>query len=278
MTAGNLMVRTSDLPDAVLRYGNHAEAIIDIHLPPHLGPEPLAESPLVVLLHGGFWRAEYDRLHTRPLAEALVREGFVVATPEYRRVGGAGDLAGGFPATFDDIGAAMQSLPRLLEELDIAPSRTTVMGHSAGGHLALWLANESYPVDRVVGLAPVGDLRAAAETGIGVGAVQAFLGGTPDEVPQVYDAADPAVRLTTEPACDVIVIHGVDDLVVPVDNSRGLEARHRFLVMCELEGIEHFGLIDPLSEAWPVVRAAAAAASFPVEIRLIRQPDRIRRT
>ena len=261
--AGDVMARTSDLPDAVVRYGNHAEAIIDIHLPPHLGLEPLPESPLVVLLHGGFWQVEYDRIHTRPLAEALAREAFVVATPEYRRVGGAGDLAGGFPATFDDIRAAMQSLPGLLEELYISISRTTVIGHSAGGHLALWLANESHAIDRVVGLAPVGDLRAAAEAGIGAGAVPAFLGGTPDEVPARYDAADPAVRLAAEPTCDVIVIHGVEDLVVPIENSRGLEARHRFVVMCELDRIDHFGVIDPLSEAWPVVRAAAAADLLP---------------
>jgi len=260
----SVLTRTSDLPDAVVRYGNHAEAIIDIHLPPHLGPDPLPESPLVVLLHGGFWRVEYDRVHTRPLAEALAREGFVVATPEYRRVGGAGNLAGGFPATFDDVRAAMDSLPGLLDELDITTARTTVIGHSAGGHLALWLANEPHPVDRVVGLAPVGDLRAAARNGVGGTAVPDLLGGSPDEVPERYDAADPAVRLATEPSCDLIVIHGAEDLVVPIDNSRGLESRHRFVVMCELDGIEHFDVIDPLSDAWPVVRAAAAAELLPL--------------
>ena len=260
----DVLTRTSDLPDAVVRYGNHADAIIDIHLPAHRGADPLPVSPLLVLLHGGFWRVEYDRVHTRPLAEALTREGFVVATPEYRRVGGSGTLRGGWPTTLEDIGAAVGSLPGLLDELDVTTGRTTVMGHSAGGQLALWLANEPYPIDRVVGLAPVGDLRAAARAHLGADAVQAFLGGSPEEVPERYDAADPATRLGTRPDCDVVIIHGVEDTIVPIDNSRGLEEQHPDIVMCELAGIEHFGVIDPLSRAWPVVRAAAAAEILPL--------------
>lgn len=260
----NLTTRASELPDAVVRYGNHAEAIIDIHLPPHLGPDPLPASPLVVLLHGGFWRVEYDRLHTRPLAEALASEGFVVATPEYRRVGGVGALAGGWPTTFEDISAAVESLPGLLRELDLSTTRTTVMGHSAGGQLALWLANEPHAVDRVVGLAPVGDLRAGAQAHLGGDAVQAFLGGTPQDRPERYDAADPATRLATRPDCDVIVIHGVLDPVVPIENSLGLEQKHPFVVMCALDDVEHFGVIDPTSSAWPVVLAAAAAEVLPL--------------
>ncbi len=259
---GNVLTRPAGLPDAVVRYGNHAEAIIDIHLPPHPGPGPLPTSPLVVLLHGGFWRVSYDRVHTRPLAEALAREGLVVATPEYRRVGGTGALAGGWPTTLDDVGAAMGSLPGLLDELDIETDRTTVMGHSAGGHLALWLANEPYPVDRVLGLAPVGDLRAAAAARLGSDAVQEFLGGTPDQVPRRYDAADPATRLATRPDCDVVIVHGERDDIVPIENSRGLEERHPFIVMCALTDIEHFGVIDPRSDSWPVVRAAAAAEAL----------------
>ncbi|HZJ05471.1 MAG TPA: alpha/beta hydrolase [Nocardioidaceae bacterium] len=251
--------RRADLPDAVVRYGNHDDAVIDIHLPPRRGPDRYAPRPLVVLLHGGFWREEFDRVHTRPLADALAREGFVVATPEYRRVGGTGELAGGWPTTFDDVGAAMQSLPGLLEELAVPTTRTTVVGHSAGGHLALWLANEPHPIDRVVGLAPVGDLRAAAGAHLGADAVQAFLGGPPEQLPERYDAADPAVRLATRPECDVVIIHGVDDTIVPIENSRGLDRTHALVVMCELEGIDHFDVIDPLSAAWRVVRAAAAA-------------------
>ena len=260
----DVMTRTADLPDVVLRYGNHAEAILDVHLPPHPDSGPRTTSPLLVLIHGGFWRVEYDRVHTRPLAEALAAEGLVVATPEYRRVGGAGSLAGGWPETFDDIGAAMASLPGLLDDLDISIDRTTAMGHSAGGHLALWLANEPYPLNRVVGLAPVGDLQAAAEAHLGGDAVQRLLDGSYDDHPDRYDSADPVVRLADEPPCDVVVIHGVQDDVVPIDNSRGLVARHPSVMMCELAGSDHYDLIDPLSDAWPVVRAAAYAEMLPL--------------
>jgi len=261
---GNVMTRAADLPDAVLRYGNHAEAIIDVHLPPGEPSQPPLRAPLVVLLHGGFWRVEYDRIHTRPLAEALSREGIVVATPEYRRVGGTAELAGGWPTTFEDVSAAMESLPGLLDELDVLPDRVTVMGHSAGGHLALWLANEPHPLDRAIGLAPVADLRAAAAARLGGDAVQGLLGGSPAQLPERYDATDPATRLATRPDCDVVVIHGLLDEIVPVDNARGLDAQHPSVTMCELDGIEHFGLIDPLSPAWPVVLAAVSAQVLPL--------------
>lgn len=257
MDPAEVLSRTSDLPDVVVRYGPHADAVIDLHLPPRPVGRPFPESPLVVLAHGGFWRSAYDRVHTRPLAQALAAEGFVVATPEYRRVGGEGELAGGWPTTFEDLTAVMTRLPGLLEELGVPVGRTTVMGHSAGGHLALWLANEPFAIDRVVGLAPVGDLRAAATAHTGGDAVPALLGGKPEEVPERYDATDPATRFETTPPCPVTIIHGVEDTEVPVENSRGLAARHPQVQLVELEGIEHYGLIDPLSPAWAVVRASA---------------------
>jgi dipeptidyl aminopeptidase/acylaminoacyl peptidase len=248
----DVLTRTADLPDAVVRYAGHADGLIDVHLPArHSGTRPL-----VVLLHGGFWRAAYDRVPTRPLANALAADGFVVATPEYRRVGGPGDLAGGWPTTFDDISAAMDALPGLLAALGVRCDAVTVVGHSAGGHLALWLANQGQRVDRIVALAPVGDLREAVAKNTGRGATQDLLGGTPTDVPERYDAADPATRLVQRPSCEVVIVHGVDDQDVPVQNSRGLANRFPFIELRELEGIEHYGLIDPRSRAWPVVRAA----------------------
>ena len=259
----DVLTRSAEPPDAVVRYDGRTDAVIDVHLPPRPIAEAAPPAPLVVLIHGGFWRASYDRVHTRPLAAALAREGFVVATPEYRRVGGTGDVAGGWPTTVDDIGTVMRLLPGLLDGLGIAVRSTTVTGHSAGGHLALWLANESYPVHRVVGLAPVGDLRAAAAAHLGGDATQAFLGGEPGDVPDRYDAADPVTRLADRPGCEVVVVHGTEDRVVPVTNSRGLHAAHPWTTLHELEGVEHFGLIDPLSPAWPAVLAALAGTAAP---------------
>lgn len=244
-----MLTRTADGPDAVVRYAAHADGVVDVFHPAHRR----AGGPLVVLLHGGFWRAEWDRVHARPLANALAAEGLTVAVPEYRRIG----AAGGWPQTFDDVRTVMSALPGLLSGIGLATDGDVVVaGHSAGGHLALWLANEGFDLSRVVGLAPVGDLRAAARAHLGDDAGAELLGGTPDEVPDRYDAADPATRLQDRPDCAVVVVHGCEDTVVPVANSRGLAARHPFVDLRELPGVEHFGVIDPLSEAWPSVLSA----------------------
>lgn len=233
-------------PDAVVRYAPHDDGIVDVHLPTSGTSEP---APLVILLHGGFWKQAYDRRHTRPLAGAIAREGYVVATPEYRRVGGAG----GWPATVDDVDTAVGAVPALLAGLGVDVTRTVVAGHSAGGHLALWIAGTHHRPYRVVGLAPVSDLRAAARERLGDGATQALLGGEPDEVPERYDAADPFVRLASPPQCPVVVVHGTDDDAVPVTHSRRLAQAHPHVELRELPSTGHFAVIDPTSHAWPTV-------------------------
>ena len=246
----DVMTRACAPPDAVLRYATHADGLVDVYLP----AGPSRPRPLVFLVHGGFWRQEYDRRHVRPMATALAAAGYVVAVPEYRRVGGAG----GWPETGEDVDAALRAVPGLLAGVGVPTSTTTLLGHSAGGHLVLWLANQPQPIDRVVALAPVGDLRAAAAHGLGAGAAVALLGGTPDQVPDTYDAADPATRLRTRPGADVVVVHGDADVDVPVDNSRGLARSLEWLDHRELPGVDHFAVIDPLSEAWPEVRRAVS--------------------
>jgi acetyl esterase/lipase len=250
----DVLRRAAALPDAVVRYADHPDGVVDLHL-----PEVRARG-LVVLVHGGFWRAEWDRRHTRPMAEALRAEGYVVATPEYRRTGAVGEAAGGWPRTFEDLRSAVDGLAGLVARVgvpDLGPPR--VIGHSAGGHLALWLASEGLRLDRVVALAPVGDLVDADARGLDDGAVRALLGGSAAEVPDRYSAADPATRLATAgPAHPpLVVLHGTADLVVPVTNSHwarrvpGVELRR-------LEGVGHFELIDPLDPIWPEVLAALA--------------------
>jgi acetyl esterase/lipase len=239
----HVMTRASEPPDAVLRYAAHDDGLVDVHLP----AGPSRPRPLVVYVHGGFWREEYDRTHARPLAEGLVGAGFVVASVEYRRGPGA------WPDTAADLDAALTALPGLLDGLGVRTSTTTLVGHSAGGHLVLWLANERHPHDRVVALAPVGNLRKAAEHGMGTGATVDFLGGTPEEIPAVYDAADPATRMRDRPTSHVVVVHGDRDDAVPVESSRGLKGRFDWLDYRELADVDHFDVIDPLSPAWPGV-------------------------
>ncbi|MDQ6641521.1 MAG: alpha/beta hydrolase [Actinomycetota bacterium] len=233
----SILDRSAQPPDAVLRYDDHPDAVVDVFL-----PDGVAES-LVVFLHGGFWRPAYDRSHVRPLAVALANDGAVVALPEYRRVG----AGGGWPTTCDDVRRALDALPGMLNGIGVRPSRTVLTGHSAGGHLTLWLAATGLPgLDAVVPLAPVGDLRAAAAIGMGDGAVQAFLGGDPTEVTASYDAADPAVLLDAHhPDCPVRILHGTADDVVTIENSRGLVRRHPWIDLIELDGVDHFDLIDP---------------------------------
>ncbi len=243
------------LPDAVLRYAAHDDGLVDVHLPAGLGSKlgsglDSGPRPLVCFVHGGFWRSQWDRVHARPLANALAERGYVVAVPEYRRGAGA------WPRTSEDVEAALTAMPRLLEGIGVPTVSTTLVGHSAGGHLVLWLVNQPVEVLRVVALAPVGDLRLAAGTGMGGGAAVDFLGGTPEQLPEVYDAADPGTRLRTRPACDVVVVHGDLDDAVPVRSSRGLARRYGWLDYRELAGVDHGDVIDPLSDAWPAVLEA----------------------
>jgi len=232
------------LPDAVLRYAGHDDAVIDVHLPE--GSLPVGPvDRVVVLVHGGFWKVEYDRRHTRLMARALADEGYVVATPEYRRVRGGG----GWPVTGEDVLMAVQRLPELLGSIGVTSGPLVVVGHSAGGHLALWLATTGVPIERVVALAPVCDLREAIRLGLGSNATQAFLNGADP------DQADAMVLLGDRPGAEVVVLHGEDDDDVPVSLSRGLLAAHPWVRLHEVPG-GHFEVIEPGSAAWPFVLAA----------------------
>lgn len=250
----DVTARPSEPPDAVLRYAPHDDGLVDVHLP----GGPTRQRPLVCFVHGGFWRQAWDRRHARPLANALADAGFVVAVPEYRRVGGAG----GWPTTAHDVETALGVTPELLRGVGVPTGTMTLVGHSAGGHLVLWLANQPLAagVARVVALAPVADLRMAAKHGMGSGAAVDLLGGTPDRVPEAYDAADPATRLRSRPPCEVVVVHGDRDEAVPVASSRGLSRRFDWLDYRELAGVDHFAVIDPLSGAWPQVHRAIDGA------------------
>jgi len=233
-------------PDLVLRYGAGGDALVDVHLPATRTP-----APLLILVHGGFWRAAYDRTHTRPMADALRDLGYVVATPEYRRTGGGG----GWPATFDDVVSVRRQLPGLLTGAvpgRVASDSTVLVGHSAGGHLALWwsLTGAGEPV---VALAPVADLARAYAEDLDGGAVSALLGGSPDEHPDRFAAADTARLLASAaPPPRVVVLHGSKDRQVPYAHSQDLAG----VELVTLEGSGHFELIDPLSEQWPAVTRA----------------------
>lgn len=244
-----MLGRPAEPPDLVLRYADHADGLIDVYLPPSLG-RPTRPSPLIFAVHGGFWRQAFDRVHLRPLTHALAMRGFVVALPEYRRVGGTG----GWPMTGYDVEAALAAAPALIEaaapERIDATAACVLTGHSAGGHLAIWAGLRAGPTraSRIVALAPVTDLVYAADHRLGGGAAQGLLGGAPNEVPDAYAEAD--ARAPLPGAVPVTIIHGTDDAQVPVEMSRLIadeQTHDSALRYVELAGADHFALIDPLA-------------------------------
>ncbi|MET8062371.1 alpha/beta hydrolase [Micromonospora sp. NPDC005313] len=247
-----VLTRPSPPPDATVAYGDHPDQCADLRRPAGDGPP----RPLVVVVHGGFWRAEYDRTHTGPMAAALAALGHPVAQIEYRRTGQPG---GGWPHTLADVRAGIAALPELAAAAlpgRVAPAPPILVGHSAGGHLALYVAAKApETVGGVLALAPVADLAQAYRLDLDGGAVAALLGGGPEEVPDRYAEADPSslvpVRTRT------VVIHGQADLQVPVAISRSWVAADRAAggstTLVELPECEHFGLIAPDSTAWPLV-------------------------
>lgn len=222
----NIFERDGRPAEGTLRYGDHPDQLIDLFGMEHGGP-------LLYLLHGGFWRPEYDRSHLSHLCLALAATGRRVASVEYRRTPGHPD----------------DSMSDVLDALDaMDPTGATVIGHSAGGHLALWCASAATGIARVVALAPVSDLQRAESFDLGTGAVRDFLGQSAVQRPDL----DPA-QLT--PACDVVVISGGRDDRVPVEFARQY-ATAKGVRLIELAGADHFDLIDPLSPAFATVLGA----------------------
>lgn len=223
------------------RYGPARSQRADLHVPAGPGPHPV-----VVTIHGGYWRARYGKRLMKAVAADLVRRGHAAWNIEYRRLGrGQG---GGWPATFDDVAAAIDHLATLGDpRLDI--SSVSAIGHSAGGQLALWAAGRQRPavaIRRVVAQSAVCDLTAAGEP------AHALVGGAPDEVPERYAAADPMLRLPL--GVPVLLVHGADDETVSLRRSRRYAAAARAagdpVQIVEPSPGHHRVHIDPRSEAW----------------------------
>ena len=259
------------------RYGPGRSQRADLRLPAGPGPHPV-----MVLIHGGSWQARYGRIVMRGLAGDLVRRGWAVWNIEYRRLGNGG----GWPATFEDVALAIDHLAEL-ENPRLDLERVSILGHSAGGHLALWAAGrpklppgapgalDGPPRVRprcVISQAGVADLAGAYRAWHG-GAARALMGGAPQEVPERYAAGDP-IRLV---ALDmpVLIVHGVRDETVSVNLSRNY-ARAALAAGGEVELVEiegesgrHRAHIDPRGEAWAAVVRRLERSAHPAPARAV---------
>ncbi|HEY8843121.1 MAG TPA: alpha/beta fold hydrolase [Gaiellaceae bacterium] len=220
--------------DIRLAYGPEPLQFGDLRLPEAEAP------PLAVVIHGGYWKANYNLIHTGHMSRALTEQGVATWNVEYRRVG---DPGGGWPGTGNDVARAVE----LVAELPVDQTRVVLVGHSAGGQLALWAAKRAQLP--VVALAPVSDVReSAARTG-------------PDGAPARFMAAEHFAEgspLELLPlGVQQIVIHGTEDDGVPYAMSeRYVEAAGGEAELVTLEGTGHFEPIDPLA---PVFAQTVAA-------------------
>jgi acetyl esterase/lipase len=241
--------------DTRLTYGSDPNQFLDLRLP--TSQEKIKpQYPLVINIHGGFWRAKYSLDHAGHLCAALTARGFATANLEYRRVGNNG---GGWPGTFSDIRSAYNFILQNARKHNLDSTRIVLTGHSAGGQLALCLAAHEPGIHRVVSLAGVVDLQRAYELHLSNDAVVEFLHGKPSEVPDHYREADP-MQLSI-PQARQRLIHGSADDVVPVAFSRDYVAakqkrtgkENEDVQLLEIPGASHFDLIDPRSKAWKQV-------------------------
>lgn len=268
-----------DRPGAVdapitVAYGSHREAFGSLWLPKT--DRPL---PLVVLFHGGFWRSRMSLDATEPLAAGISRTGAAVWNVEYRRSGRWHD-------TLADVAAAMDFLPRLAARYGIDTGRTVVVGHSAGGQLALWTAIHTR-WDRartgvqaapaaVVSLAGISDMAAAAEDRLGDDAVVQFLGGGVEEHPGRYRATSPLAALPL--GVSQYLVHGDADQRVPFAMSRDYAAAATAsgdrAELVRVAGGDHLCVLDPDTPAGRQVLATVRKALHDIPAQISRSDGR----
>lgn len=248
-----------------VRYGDDPGQVADLHLP----AEPPGREDgsrrcrsVVVILHGGFWRARYDKTLGTPLAASVAAAGLAGYNLEYRRVGSGG----GYPRTLADVAAGIDHLATLASEYRLDLGRVVAVGHSAGGQLAAWAASRHLLSPAAVGAGPVVrpravvvqagvvDLVAAYAAGLGAGAVEAFLGGSPVECAGRYAVASPTAL--GDPGVPVLCVWGGEDDVVPVEQGRAYCAAVGSGAKLAVFPGDHMSVIDPSGRAWDAALAA----------------------
>jgi acetyl esterase/lipase len=248
-----------------ITYGGDASRYGDLYLPPGADKVPVA-----VVVHGGYWGPSYGNDLGTPLAQDLVGLGVAAWNIEYRRIG----IGGGWPGTFVDVADAMDALAGKVNDvaggrLDLA--KVVVIGHSAGGQIAGWLAARHRLKAGDVGasprVTPVGyvaqagvlDLVTAYAEHLGGGAVQRLMGGSPQRFPERYAVGSPYELLPL--GVPGTLVHGLADDTVPISQSDRFAAKAKKVgdevTEIRMPGVDHYMLIDPSTPAWSACRSAA---------------------
>jgi acetyl esterase/lipase len=262
MTSDDLASFESPEPDHRIAYGEDPLQFGELRIPKGEGPYPV-----VILIHGGCWRSEFDITHLRKLAAAITETGIATWALEYRRVGNPG---GGWPGTFQDIARGTDHLRLLAKSHRLDLDRVLAAGHSAGGHLALWLAARPKLTDRepfraenpvlpgaVLALAPAPDLAFLHQQDVCGSVVDKLLGGSPEAQAERYAVASP-MNLLPLKVPQVLLIGRYDGNWAPVGRRYfdRAKAAGDYVRLVEAPESGHFELIDPDSTTWPLVRDA----------------------
>jgi len=282
LSADDVVAMESPAPELRIPYGEDPLQYGHLRLPEGMGPHPV-----VVFIHGGCWLSAYDIGHVGPLEEALAGAGYAVWSLEYRRVG---NIGGGWPGTFLDIAAGVDHLPTLATEYPLDLDRVIASGHSAGGHLALWVASRPWVpksselysakpllVHGVLALAPAPDLEALQHAAVCGGVMDGLMGGSPEAVPERYDAASP-MRLPPVDVPQRIVVGAHDRAWAPgghayfrrASTNDGATSDGARIVLTEAPESGHFEMIVPTTSTWPLVLQELEALSS--DMARIREP------
>jgi acetyl esterase/lipase len=274
--SSDVLERTPPVGDHRVHYGSESLQFGDLWLPSRADGH---RAPVVVFLHGGWWKAQYGLEYGGHLCADLKADGIATWSLEYRRVGQEG---GGWPGTFEDVAAGFNHLEELSRKFPLDLTRVVVVGHSAGGHLAFWLAGRPHipleslvhhpqptvPIKSVVGLAGAVDLRMTIElAGWFTFAhdkqeVINFMGGSPQEVPDRYASGNPGELLPLN--VPQFLLQGTeDDQIPPQLPARWAERGHRMGERVSVEiipGADHLDVVDPKSKAWSRVKTVIVKA------------------
>ncbi len=278
----DLWIFDTESPPATVRlaYGSEQYQFGDLRLP---GNKP-GPYPVIIVIHGGFWRSRFGLEFMGHFCQALTDLGFATWNIEYRRIGNEG---GGWPGTLLDAGKAADFLNGIAAEYQLDLKNVRAMGHSAGGQLALWLAARPQIADTdqlynrdplkligAISLAGVSNLRRGFELMLSDSVVESFLGGSPDQYPERYYGASPYELLPL--GIPQVLIHGTEDPDVPYTLSQEYFEKAELLgdpvKLVSLEGVGHFEVIDPKSKEWAIIVENALALNDTLKLKEGNQP------